>query len=235
MDHLADLASLLLDRRPAVGCFIVGITGGVAAGKTTLAAALRTDIEAWPDRPRVELACTDGFIRTNADLALVGLENRKGFPESYDVAALQAALIEVRRGPALFPGYSHLIYDVDPLLGRHLDRPDVLLIEGLGLWEAPPLDCLIYVDAAEDDLAAWFTARFIGLWEAGKSDPSSFYGRFAHLTLDAVEAIAGQVWTGINLPNIRANVAPLRDAADIVVRKAADHRIVEIYAPRASG
>ena len=38
----------------------------------------------------VELVCTDGFLRPNAELDAAGLTNRKGFPESYDVDGLRA-------------------------------------------------------------------------------------------------------------------------------------------------
>ena len=87
------------------------------------------------------------------------------------------------------------------------------------------MDVLVYVDASESDLEAWFTERFMGLWQTGRSDPASFYARFAAMTHDQAEAFAHQVWAGINLPNIREHVIPLRQTADIVVRKSSGHGI----------
>ena len=190
-------------------------------GKSTLSAALKARIEVWPQAPKVELAGTDGFLLSNAALERAGLTARKGFPESYDTDALREALADVRRGPATFPGYSHLIYDVDAALARRLDRPDVLIIEGLGISRATPVDVLIYLDADEGDLEAWFVTRFMEFWQAGLIDAGSFYARFAHLDREAATRLAHTVWTTINLPN-------LRELADIVVRKGRGHQIETI-------
>jgi type I pantothenate kinase len=38
------------------------------------------------------------------------------------------------------------------------------------------------------------------------------------------------VWTGINLPNLRQHIAPVRGHADLVVVKAADHAVSRILA-----
>ena len=225
---LAELESVLagrwLDQNKT---FVIGITGGVAAGKSTLAADLAAKIARWPPGLAVEIVGTDGFLLDNAALEAVGLTLRKGRPETYDTARLAAAIHAVRIGPADFPGYSHSRYDIDPALTRTLDRPDVVIVEGLGLGGAP-VDVLVYVDASEADLEAWFTQRFMDLWDAGRTDPISFYARFAAMTHDQAEAFARQVWAGINLPNIREHVIPLRQTADIVARKSSDHGIADL-------
>jgi type I pantothenate kinase len=228
MPDVESLAEQLRAYPRGEGGFIVGVTGGVAVGKSTLSAALKARIEAWPQAPKVELAGTDGFLRSNAALERAGLTARKGFPESYDADALREALTAVRRGPATFPGYSHLVYDVDAALARRLDRPDVLIIEGLGLSRATPVDVLIYVDGRERDLEAWFVTRFMEFWQAGLIDAASFYARFAHLDREAATRLAHAVWKAINLPNLRSHIRPLRALADIVVRKGRDHQIETI-------
>jgi type I pantothenate kinase len=201
----------------------------VAAGKSTLAAELAQALGA--DGLAVEIVATDGFLMDNAALEARGILNRKGFPESYDVDALRAALAAIRGGPAEFPGYSHVLYDVDPALSRRLAPPDVLIVEGLALHEgaaALGLDLLIYLDAEEADLEGWFTERLIGLWRAAEHDPASFYARFRHMTEPEARAFAAQVWKMINLPNLREHIAGGRDLADVVVRKGADHEILEV-------
>jgi type I pantothenate kinase len=234
MPTLADISDLLRARRPAAQPFIIGVTGAVAAGKSTFAGELAEAISAWPDHPSVEIVATDGFLFANATLETRGLTMRKGFPETYDAGALAAALAAIRAGPADFPGYSHVLYDIDPALTRRLDPSGVLIVEGLGLQDDPRaagLDVLIYLDADEAHLEAWFTDRFIDLWRAAEDDPTSFYARFRQMTEDETRAFAGMVWTTINLPNLKDHIVRARDVADIVVRKGAGHRIVEVTEP----
>ena len=231
MTDAAEIAELLRTRSAGRTPFIVGVTGAVAVGKSTLAGELAAAIAAWPGGPAVEVVATDGFLFPNAALEGRGLLNRKGFPETYDGVALRAALAAIRLGPALFPTYSHVLYDIDPALARRLERPDVLIVEGLGLHEgaaALGLDALIYLDANEAHIEAWYEERFIDLWRAAETDPTSFYARFRHMDEAQTRALAGQVWRAINLPNLREHIARGRDVANIVVRKGADHQIESV-------
>ena len=225
------IASLVAGLRHKPGTFVVGVTGSVASGKSDIAAALVPAMAA--DGEVVELVSTDGFLLPNAVLDSRGLTLRKGFPESYDLDALARALTAVRAGPAAFPAYSHATYDPDLDGARVLERPDLLLIEGLALGLDRPLaagaaslvDCLIFVDAEEADLEAWFTGRFLALWDAAGDDPASFYSRFRNLDRAGAMDLARQVWGGINLPNLREHIAPVRAHADIIVRMGPDHTI----------
>lgn len=218
------LARRIGDRASPGEVLIVGVTGSVAAGKSTLCAALQTALE--PSR-RVEVVSTDGFLFPNAVLTERGTLMRKGRPETYDAEELQAALSALRQGRARIPGYSHALYDIDPTLTQEIVTPDLLLLEGLGLSPRPAgLDLLVYIDADEADLEDWFAARFIEFWRAAEHDPTSFYARFRAMSETEVDVFARTVvWGQMNLPNLREHIILTRDRADIVVRKRADHRL----------
>jgi type I pantothenate kinase len=228
---LSGVLDALAPLRPPSAPFIVGITGAVAAGKSVFAGQLAEALSARGER--VESVSTDGFLMTNARLAELGLTDRKGFPESYDHTALARALTEIRLGPSTFPAYSHITYDVDETLARRIDPPDVLILEGLALRRpetgpAKLLDALIYIDAEEADLEAWYVARFLGFWAAAEDDPQSFYFRFRHMDEAAVTGLARMVWAQVNLKNLREHIVDARAVADLVIRKGADHAILTL-------
>ena len=223
----ADVAAALAPLRPAHAPFIIGVTGSVAVGKSTFAEQLRTEFEG------AELVCTDGFLHANARLEELGRLAAKGAPDTSDHPALSAALIAIRSGPATFPAYSHVTYDVDPQLARTLAPPPVLIIEGLALRDpatgpAALLDALIYIEADEADLERWYVARFLELWEAAQNDPTSFYARFRHMDHDQTTALAQMVWRQMNLKNLHDHIVHARPRADLIVRKGADHAITAI-------
>ena len=239
MPSLADVRDLLRAHRPAAAPYVIAITGSVAAGKSVFAGELAADLAACPERLVVEIVCTDGFLMDNAALEGLGLTQRKGFPESYDTAGLRAALAAIRGGPVRFPSYSHVTYDIDPALARMLEPPDVLIVEGLGLHtdHGGLIDALVYLDADEASLEAWFTERFIGLWAAAEHDPASFYARFRTMDETSARAFAKLVWEAINLPNLRDHIIGARDLADVVIRKGAGHAIEAIggnWVPRSA-
>ena len=115
--------------------YIIGVAGSVAVGKSTTARVLQALLTRWPNTPKVQLVTTDGFLHPNAELSATGLMERKGFPESYDGTALIRFLAAVKAGQrnVAAPVYSHLIYDVVPGETIVVDRPDILIVEGLNV------------------------------------------------------------------------------------------------------
>ena len=232
---LITLADQIVARRPATGPLIVGLTGAVASGKSTLAEQLQTRLRSHT--PAVEVVTTDGFLMTNARLTELDLLDQKGFPPSYDNLAFAQALTTIRTQATDFPAYSHVTYDIDPGLTRALSPPDILIVEGLNLHhratdpKAPdPLDLLIYLDADEVDLESWYVTRFMDLWAAAEHDPTSFYARFRSMSAADTQDFARMVWDKVNLKNLRDNIVLARPTADLVVRKGGDHAITDIAA-----
>jgi type I pantothenate kinase len=215
--------------------FVIGVAGSVAVGKSTFATALGTQIAAGPGRPSVVNVATDGYLFPNAILAEHGISMRKGFPESYDVAALRAALEEIKDGERVpIPRYSHITYDVDIENALVVERPTVLILDGLHLAQIETsgrkrlIDCLIYLDAPEEVIESWFTNRLLPLMVAGRDDPRSFYYAFREMSDDDRRNFSARVWREINLPNLRDHIVKDRAAADIVITKNPDHSIAAI-------
>jgi type I pantothenate kinase len=222
--------------------YVIAIAGSVAVGKSTTARVLRTLLERGPGRPRVDLVTTDGFLHPNAVLEARGLMQRKGFPESYDVRRLVRFMADVKSGKAEVraPVYSHLVYDVLET-DQVIRQPDVLIVEGLTMLQrndgptAPArvfvsdfLDFSIYVDASEAHLEAWYVDRFLRLRETAFRDPSSYFRRYAELSVDEARAVAGRLWAEINAVNLRANIAPTRERARLILEKAASHEVERV-------
>jgi type I pantothenate kinase len=246
------IGAFLSQDRPAVP-FIIGIAGSVAVGKSTTARILQALLRqsAGPPTgagpPSVDLLTTDGFLYPNAVLEARGLMERKGFPESYDQKALIEALAAIRAGQAevATPVYSHLSYDIVPGQVHVLRRPAIVIVEGLNVLGvntkgAPPehvvasdfFDFSVFVDAAEEDIARWFTERLLALRSTVLQEPDAFFHRFADLPDDEVTAIARQIWSEINLVNLRENVAPTRGRAHLVLEKGRDHHVSRVLLRR---
>lgn len=222
------LAARLRDIHADQSDLVLALTGSVASGKSTLARHLEETLEPALE---VETVSTDGFLFLTEYLREQGLFEKKGFPETYDYAAMQAAIASVRERPTDFPGYSHITFDPDPALTRTIDPSDVIILEGLGFRPRPEPanhshpDLLIYLDAELEDLETWFLERFLRFWHAAEHDPTSFYAQFRHMSERQLIEFAKSVWAGINLPNLQNHILPMRDHADLVVKKDANHAI----------
>ena len=214
--------------------FVIGIAGSVAVGKSTTSRVLQALMASWPGHPQVSLVTTDGFLFPQRVLEARGLVQRKGFPESYDVRRLLRFMADVKSGVAetAAPVYSHLSYDIVPGQFEVVRNPDVVIVEGLNVLQAGSgvfvsdfFDFSIYVDAHESDIELWYIERFLMLRETVFRDPSSYFHRYAGLSVDDARETARQIWTSINLVNLRENVLPTRERAHLILEKGRDHAI----------
>ena len=232
---LASVTDTFLGTQPQPRPFVIGVAGSVAVGKSTIARVLEALLARWPHHPKVDLVTTDGFLHPNAVLEQRGLMERKGFPESYDRAALLDFVSRAAAGEEHLeiPVYSHIGYDIVEGERRVIDRPDILIVEGLNVLQAGDLgafvsdyfDFSIFVDADVDDIKRWYVERFLTLQQTAFTQPDAYFRRYSQLTHDEAVDVAEQIWNKINEVNLVENILPTRDRASLILEKAPDHSV----------
>jgi len=216
--------------------FVIAIAGSVAVGKSTFARILKALLSRWPAHPRVDLVTTDGFLFPNRVLEERGLLQRKGFPQSYDLRRLVDFMMEVKSadGEVRAPVYSHQAYDIVSGESQVVDRPDIVIVEGLNVLQAGArsrvfvsdfFDFSIYLDADEEDIEQWYVDRFLTLRGTVFRDPRSYFHRYAALTDAEAVTTAREIWRRINGVNLRENIKPTRERARLILEKGSDHAV----------
>jgi len=156
------------------------------------------------------------------------------------------------------PLYSHEAYDILPGDGERVESPDVLIFEGLNVLQtgtpdlsrgrsdedgwpatitpsAPNVvvsdffDFSIYVHAQESDIEAWYINRFVKLQQTIFRNPASYFHHYRDLTESEARKTAAKIWRDINLQNLRQNIYPTHERANVVLNKRLDHAVEEIH------
>ena len=197
-------------------------------GKTTLMRTLlREDVGEVADRPHVTEAAEAGVLAETPEGDRMRLWDTPGLGDS---ARLLNVLAEVKSGEARVeaPLYSHFHYDILPGQTIVIERPDILIVEGLNVLQParPPVngdaipfvsdffDFSIYLDAEEPHIEEWYVQRFLRLRDTVFQDPESYFKHFAHLTHDQAVHTAREIWRSINGKNLKENILPTRRAKD---------------------
>jgi type I pantothenate kinase len=231
----------LVGRRP----YVIGIAGSVAVGKSTFARTLQALLARWPDHPSVALVTTDGFLYPNATLLERGLMKRKGFPESYDRRRMIEFLADIKAGKSHVeaPVYSHQGYDIVPGERAVVENADIVIFEGLNVLQTGTLeggrspsiivsdffDFSLYLDADEDFIKRWYVERFLRLQRTVFQNPTSYFHHYKDLDEAQAREVALGIWRDINGQNLRENILPSRERANVVLRKRDDHSIGEVW------
>lgn len=217
--------------------FIIGIAGSVAVGKSTTARLLQVLLQRWESSPRVDLVTTDGFLYPATELNEKRIMNRKGFPESYDQRALMRFVTDVKSGKreVKAPVYSHTLYDRVPGEYITVDKPDILILEGLNVLQTGPtlmvsdlFDFSVYVHARTEHIEQWYIDRFLELRKTSFSKPGAHFSHYATLDDDIARAEAREIWQSVNLPNLVENILPTRVRASLQLFKDANHEVERV-------
>jgi pantothenate kinase len=198
----AELAQVIRAKAQGQGRFLAALAGPPGAGKSTLAAELVAALG-----PGAKAVPMDGFHYDDAVLIARDARNRKGAPDTFDVAGFRHLLQRLRVEPEV----AIPLFDRDLEISRAgadivIPADQILIVEGnyLLLNEAPwpdlaPLfDLTIWIDVPEAEL----DRRLLARW--------------AHYGKTPAEARA---WIdGNDMPNIRRVVSGSRPA-DLVIRQ----------------
>jgi len=111
---------------------VVGITGMPGAGKSTLAEELVSALAGgeWRDS-RVAYVPMDGFHLADVELRRLGLENRKGAPETFDVGGYAALLARIAAGETVWaPGFERTLEQPIAQSLPVTERTEIVITEG---------------------------------------------------------------------------------------------------------
>ncbi|MCV2525707.1 MAG: type I pantothenate kinase [Candidatus Lightella neohaematopini] len=207
--------------------YIIGITGSVAVGKSTIANILKILLYSWLCYS-VELITTDSFLYSNKILVKKKLIQRKGFPESYDnnnlLTFIKYLISGAKNNVFSIPVYSHLLYDIVPNVKQViLPKPQVILLEGLNILQdnniANIIDFSIYLDAPESLIKKWYCGRLINLYR---------HKHYYNMSNHKICCISNYKWQNINKYNLIYNILPSKNKANIILIKKEHHKIDRI-------
>lgn len=137
------------------------------------------------------------------------------------------------------PVYSHLIYDVISGGDKIVQQPDILILEGLNVLQSGMdyphdphhvfvsdfVDFSIYVDAPQALLQRWYINRFLKFRQSAFTNPDSYFHHYATLPEEEAAQMASQLWNEINLLNLRENILPTRERANLIMTKSVNHAV----------
>ncbi|VTS25763.1 pantothenate kinase [Streptococcus porcinus] len=238
-ENLSFSKSLFLKKDAHYRPFIIGVSGSVAVGKSTTSRLLQLLLARTFKSSKVELVTTDGFLYPNDYLSKHDILNRKGFPESYNMELLLNFLDAMKNGITTeVPVYSHEIYDIIPNHLQTIESPDFLIVEGINVFQNQQnnrlymndyFDFSIYIDADRNHIENWYIERFESILELTKNDDTNFYTKYVSMPRDEAITFAKEVWKNVNLVNLENYIEPTRNRAQIILHKAQDHKIDQIF------
>ncbi len=234
-----------LSTSPTKVPYIIGVSGSVAVGKSTVSRVLQALLSRWENHPQVALVTTDGFLYSNAELKERGLMHRKGFPESFHSEKLLHFLYALKSGATevTAPVYSHQIYDIVPQEHIVITHPDIVIIEGLNilqtglprpgqqptLFVSDFLDFTLFVDADKSSIEQWYIERVLYFCKTSFKQADNYFYFLSQLNYEEQIKFAQRVWREINELNLVENILPFRERAKLILHKSNNHEIDKIF------
>ncbi len=244
LNHVETIVDILLEQYTKyistdspVEPFIIGLTGSVAAGKTTFAKTLKDRLENKAELECVEVLGTDNFLLSNSELEALGLMRRKGFPESYNNSKIANTLEKLKfsKESVEIERYDHAKYDIVENVKDILKRTRIVIVEGLNILHPERnrslkhiFNLTIYLDAPERFIFQWYKSRVDQHIEAAKTNPKSYYHQFCKMEKEKLSQSISEIWREINQVNLHNNILPCKNTADMVVEKDEDHNVSNI-------
>jgi len=148
--------------------FLIGIVGKPGAGKSTLSAYLLEELHS----SEVTVVPMDGYHLSNAVLQSLGRADRKGAPDTFDVAGFASLLQRIRNEQLVdvyYPVFDRSIEESIAAQGVVTKETKVVIVEGnyllhdSGGWEviAELLDELWFIDVDDEKRLERLIARHI--------------------------------------------------------------------------
>ena len=87
------------------------------------------------------------------------------------------------------------------------------------------VDFSIYVDADENLLKEWYIKRFLKFRQSAFTNPDSYFKHYANLSEQEAIETASNIWDNINGLNLKQNILPTRERANLILRKGENHEV----------
>ena len=222
---------------------LIGITGSVSVGKSTISNIIKKLAISPPINLSAQVISTDNFLFPNSQLQKDQILHRKGFPESFDHAAIIEFLSEISEGKpnSIIPIYSHETYDIDGT--SRYEVTDLIIIEGVNILQNPIekndrgpsirefLDFSIFIDADESEITQWYEDRFLKYCSLAEDNTKSFFSQFKNLNMEERKKLASEIWKSVNKPNLDSYIYPSKEYADLIIKKGNDHLVSSLQVP----
>ena len=238
-DHKRSLKTRTRTPQP----LLIGITGSVSVGKSTISNIIKKLVTSPPINLSAQVISTDNFLFPNSQLQKDQILHRKGFPESFDHAAIIEFLSEISEGKpnSIIPIYSHETYDIDGT--SRYEVTDLIIIEGVNILQNPIekndrgpsirefLDFSIFIDADESEITQWYEDRFLKYCSLAEDNTKSFFSQFKTLNMEERKKLASEIWKSVNKPNLDKYIYPSKKYADLIIKKGNDHLVSSLQVP----
>ncbi|MBL0936280.1 MAG: nucleoside/nucleotide kinase family protein [Rhizobiaceae bacterium] len=173
MDSVSDIAIKIAERAKGRARLVVALAGPPGAGKSTLSQLLA---DALGDAAILQ---GDAFHYDNAILDALGRRQRKGAPDTFDVAGLESLLRRIRAGEdVVVPVFDRPLDLARAGAARIAGDARFVIVEGNYLtldaapWNTlrPLFDVTVLIDVPSDELEQRLMRRWLDLgWSAEKA------------------------------------------------------------------